>query len=120
MNPQPLPRKIYDKAKELEVISILLQFSGGNDEGRLNVNIHSVQPWSAQLGSLEHEVEDWAWEAYSYSGAGDGSDYGDDIDYNIENNKVTTSNWYTVRKDSEEIEYDFDVTSDLVENSSKN
>lgn len=123
MNPQPLPKAIYDKAKELGVFSIRLEFSGGNDEGHLYVSTDSFKGMSPDINSLEREIEKWAWEAYSYSGAGDGNDYGDNIEYDLENNKVKTSEWYMVRKESETEESAMRVEGEFSEidrNSSKN
>jgi hypothetical protein len=95
MKIQPLSKEIYNEAKALNVTRILLHFSGGYDEGILNVEIdHDENPASA----LEDKVLDWAWEVYSYSGAGDGHDYGDDIIYDIANNKAHSSSWYTVEQ----------------------
>jgi hypothetical protein len=53
-------------------------------------------------------VEDWAWSAYSYSGAGDGNDYGDDIFYDLVNNVACV--WHMERHEgrSEEIALEVD------------
>jgi hypothetical protein len=109
MTPQPLPKAIYDKAKQLEVTSIRLEFSGGNDEGNLYVSISSITGGSSELNALETEVETWAYDAYPYNGAGDGTDYGDDIVYDLENNKVTTSEWHMERQDSDPNESEMEV-----------
>ena len=96
MNAKPLSKEVYNKAKELGVEKILLQFSGGNDEGNLNVD---MEPTYNQ--KLANEIEDWALEVYSYSGAGDGSDYGDNIEYDLKAGKVSTSEWYTSISDGD-------------------
>jgi hypothetical protein len=90
MNAKPLSKEIYNKAKELGVEKIILQFSGGNDEG--NLNIYLEPDWNQDFAN---QVEDWAWEVYSYSGAGEGNDYGDNIEYDLKAGKVSTSEWYT-------------------------
>jgi len=100
---QPLTKKIYDKAVSLGVTQIGLHFSGGSDEGYLNV---SIQPWNAELSD---EVEDWAWGVYEYSGAGDGSEYGDDIIYNIADKTVSGSPWYMARTEGEEVNAELEV-----------
>lgn len=92
MEAQPLSKAIYEKAKELGVNTITLKFSGGNDEGNLYVETDS----NDLIDDFERLVEDWAWEVYSYSGAGDGTDYGDDIVYDLKNGTVSTSEWYHV------------------------
>jgi hypothetical protein len=98
MTTQPIPKAIYDKAKGLGITEIVLRFSGGNDEGHLYVETNGISYNSEpiNLPSLVREIEDWAWKAYEYNGAGDGTDYGDDITYNLESNEVSTQEWYHV------------------------
>jgi len=90
MKAEPLNKEIYNKAKELGVEKIILQFSGGNDEGNLNIDLEP--DWNQDFAN---QVEDWTWEVYSYSGAGEGNDYGDNIEYDLKAGKVSTSEWYT-------------------------
>jgi len=96
MEIHPLPKKIFNKAVSLGITEIHLNFSGGNDEGYLNVSFVNEQN-----EDFEREVTDWADTEYSYSGAGDGSDYGDDIVYNLTKKTVTSSSWYTARTEGE-------------------
>jgi len=98
MNAEPLNKEIYNKALKLGITKITLNFSGGSDEGCLFVELDGDFPNNKQLSDFSYEIENWAWEAYSYSGAGDGSDYGDDIVYDLVNKKVTTSEWFTERR----------------------
>jgi hypothetical protein len=90
MRAEPLKKEIYNKAKELGIKKIILRFSGGSDEGNLDVDM--MPDWNQDLAS---DIEDWAWDVYSYSGAGDGSDYGDNIEYDLVKGKVSTSEWHT-------------------------
>ena len=90
MKAKPLNKEIYNKAKELGVEKIILQFSGGSDEGNLNIDLEP--DWNQDFAN---QVEDWAWEVYSYSGAGEGNDYGDNIEYDLKAGKVSTSERYT-------------------------
>lgn len=107
MTIEPLSKEIYNKAKKLGITKIVLNFSGGSDEGFLNVTLY---PWdqnkSDEHNELNAEVENWAWDVYSYSGAGEGNDYGDDIEYDLVNNKVTSQEWYTARTDGDSDEID--------------
>jgi hypothetical protein len=107
MRAEPLKKELYTKAKELGVEKIILQFSGGNDEGNLNVDLEPE--WSQDFAN---QVEGWAWEVYSYSGAGDGSDYGDDITYDLVKNKVSTSEWYTSVERGSEDDNDIEIDED--------
>lgn len=107
MKAEPLKKEIYNKAKELGVEKITLKFSGGNDEGYLDVEMEPE--WNQDFAT---EIEDWAWEVYSYNGAGDGSDYGDDIDYDIKKNKVTTSEWFTSRRYEDSDEDNLELAED--------
>jgi hypothetical protein len=96
MKVEPLNKTIYNKAKEQGIEQIILRFSGGNDEGYLDVE--TEPKWDQDLAS---EIEEWAWEVYDYSGAGEGNDYGDDIVYDLKNGKVTTSEWFTSRQEGD-------------------
>ena len=96
MKAEPLKKSIYNKAKELGIDAIILRFSGGNDEGYLDVE--TEPKWDQDLAS---EIEEWAWEVYDYSGAGEGNDYGDDIVYDLKTGKVTTSEWFTARQEGD-------------------
>jgi len=99
---QPLKKELYNRAKALGITSIVLGFSGGSDEGYLNVTLY---PWDQNkrddYRELNADIENWAWEVYSYSGAGEGNDYGDDIIYDLENHTASCSEWYTARTEGE-------------------
>lgn len=97
MKAQPLKKSIYNKAKEIGIEEITLKFSGGSDEGYLDVEVF---PWD-KAGEMESEIEEWAWEVYDYSGAGEGNDYGDDIVYDLKEGKVSTSEWFMSRTDGD-------------------
>jgi hypothetical protein len=103
MTAHPLSKAIYDKAKKLGYTKIILRFSGGNDEGYLYIDME------LNLAGIDNyeftkEIEDWAWKVYDYSGAGDGTDYGDTITYDLENGNVSTQEWYhVVKEELEEI-----------------
>lgn len=113
MNAEPLNKDIYNKAIAIGVNWIVLSFSGGSDEGYLNV---TLEPWDNNkrddYNALSAEVENWAWDVYSYSGAGEGLDYGDDITYDLVNKKVSTSEWYTARQDGDSDSGDLEIESD--------
>lgn len=96
MKAEPLNKTIYNKAKEQGIEEIILRFSGGSDEGYLDVELEPK--WDQDLAS---EIEEWAWEVYDYNGAGEGNDYGDDITYDLKNGKVTTSEWFTSRQEGD-------------------
>lgn len=99
MDIEKLPKKLYDRAIAAGVNEIHLNFSGGSDEGYLNVNLLTNDDNNHATGKLESDIEDWAWSVYDYSGAGCGSDYGDDIVYDLKNNTVRSSEWYMERTD---------------------
>jgi hypothetical protein len=96
MNAEPLSKAIYDKAKKLGIAKIELNFSGGSDEGYLN-----IETSPEYYREFAQEIEDWAWDTYHYSGAGDGNDYGDNVIYNLETGEVTTEEWYHVVQNDE-------------------
>lgn len=91
MQIEPLPKKIHDKLKKAGVKKLQLCFEGGNDEGILNIE---ADPYEAMDDKLEQEIDEWVWNVYSYSGAGEGSPYGDNILYDLEENTQSWSEWY--------------------------
>ena len=95
MTPSALPKALFEEAIKLGVGEIVLSFSGGNDEGYLDVRI------DVDNDEFEKKIENWAWDAYDYNGAGDGSDYGDDIYYNIKEKTVYTEEWFYERTTQE-------------------
>ena len=100
MNIEPLPKKIYDKAVALGITQIELHFSGGSDEGYLNVDVSGSKDRESNT-KFEQEIEEWAWQAYGYSGAGDGNDYGDDVVYDLVEKTATASSWSMQRTDGD-------------------
>lgn len=103
MTPQPLPMKFMTRALSLGASKIKLNFSGGSDEGHLNIDfmnsegqyIYTYSEGNEGLTDLEHEIDDWVWNTYHYNGAGDGRSYGDIICYNLKEGTVTTEAWWT-------------------------
>jgi hypothetical protein len=108
MKAQPLPKKIFDRAKELGVKKFTLNFSGGSDEGYLDIS-YDTDDSHAYNEELNEEILEWAWSVYDYSGAGDGNSYGDDIVYDLVAGKLTTSEWVMKRQDGEEEDEDLEV-----------
>lgn len=105
MNAKPLSKEIYAAAVKIGVTKITLHFNGGSDEGYLDVTL-SKRIDSVEHRDLECKVESWAWDVYEYDGAGDGNDYGDNIEYDLVSKKVRTSEWRNVREDGEPGERD--------------
>lgn len=89
--------------------SFLLAFRGGSDEGFLDVTVYDTNGglmaqedeacgWNVQITEDSSPIERitvWADEAIPYSGAGDGSDYGDNYTYDLVANLVSHSEWYS-------------------------
>lgn len=101
LEPKPLKKEIFDKARELGITEIHLEFQGGNDEGYVSVNC--THPDRNECYKFEQEIENWVWQVYDYSGAGEGTDYGDNITYKVaeaveENGTwkipTTSQDWY--------------------------
>jgi len=111
MDAEPLPRKMYIELIEAGVTEVTLRFMGGSDEGFLDVDFNRAEDASElpteKRRALYDAIEEWAELAYEYSGAGDGTDYGDDITYNLRDNTVTTQGWYLV------VQYDDEVRNPL-------
>lgn len=97
-DPMPLPRELYKKALQKKIQKIVLEFEGGDDEGCLHINFWDQQGEWVYDERLAKKIEKWAWDAYDYSGAGDGSRYGDKVVYNLEKMTVTVDEWWQVIK----------------------
>jgi len=100
MEIQPLNKEIYNLALKLGVQKIELNFSGGSDEGYLDVTVYPFDIANKE-NNLTTKIEEWAWNVYSYSGAGDGNDYGDNVIYDLEKKTAHSSEWSMVRQDNE-------------------
>lgn len=98
MTIKPLKREHYERAQKLGIKKIMFNFSGGSDEGFLDVNyepnIENIKSkdWM-KVRILLDELSDWAWSVWHYSGAGCGSDFGDDIEYDLENKSASHIGW---------------------------
>ncbi len=135
-----LPREIYAAAFDLDVTEIRLHFSGGNDEGNLNVDVDTKETdfltaYQAEYKALADgadeaekkrqlalcrcitKIENWANEVYDYSGAGDGTDYGDDITYDLARNKIVSTEWCMQRQDDDPIETPLKIAKKTKESS---
>jgi hypothetical protein len=100
MNIEPISKELFEKLTKLGVREVTLNFSGGSDEGYLDVDLDSDLDYAdEEARMLVSEVMSWAWDAYSYSGAGEGIDYGDTIVYDLVNRKARASEWTMERSD---------------------
>lgn len=110
MKIENLNKELYNTLIAAGVTSFTLQFQGGSDEGYLNVIIDSKNQLDiTNHRDLEKLIEDWAWDTYGYSGAGDGNDYGDNITYNLETLKVDWKEWSMVPQYSNRPESEFQI-----------
>lgn len=100
MDAKPLKKELYNRAKEAGVNRIILHFSGGSDEGYLDVELNSGS--LPKHRDLYNDIEEWAWEVYEYGGAGDGTSYGDTITYDLDNQTMLTQEWYHAVQHGEE------------------
>ena len=96
MNIEPLPKKIYNELLSAGITTLKLYFSGGSDEGYLEVFLEPCDT-PHKTACLEEAIDTWAWEVYSYSGAGEGNSYGDDITYNLKEMTAECSSWCMTR-----------------------
>lgn len=107
MNAEPISKELFDKLTAAGITEVKLSFSGGSDEGYLDVTTYPrLDTDDRNASHLIDEVERWAWNTYSYSGAGEGIDYGDDIVYDLVNKKVKLSEWCYERteRDCDDVE----------------
>lgn len=108
MTIQPIKKILVDRARDLGIKKIVLQFQGGSDNGFLEVELERgdvLNTWgNPKYQSLASDIEEWAWSVYRYSGAGDGDDYGDNITYSLDDGKAYHQSWYHEVKYEEETE----------------
>jgi hypothetical protein len=83
-----IPKELLSALKERGITSFELRFQGGSDEGYLEVSL------TPEDRALETQVEDWADSAFCYSGAGDGTDYGDNYVYDLVNMTIQHTEWH--------------------------
>lgn len=114
MNVIELTEKIKSKCKKLGVKFVQLSFSGGDDTGYLHVSLGNSKddmevyhPEGTDMAKLQQDIEEWAWETYGYSGAGDGNTYGDEIVYDLEKNKASHTTWAMVRREDRPTNFEF-------------
>lgn len=103
ITPPPLPLKFMTRALTADIELIVINWSGGSDEGHLNVNLKdkngkTFSLWTDNdplLQPLFADIEEWCYNTMDYNGAGDGSSYGDIIRYNLKEGTVSTETWWT-------------------------
>ena len=109
---QPIKKELFEKLLAAGVESFILHWSGGDDQGYLSVTINYEDGRSDYNSALYQEIEDWAYNAYCYSGAGDGTPYGDDYTYDIANRRVSHSEWSMVRQEIGNYSDKLDIDTD--------
>ena len=126
---EPLKKSLYNKMVNRKYTSLTLRFSGGHDEGMLEIDLIPCPsyPHSRELNpvtkkfetvtdpSLQKEwdkyrkfvdeIENWVWSVYNYNGAGEGVQYGDTVEYDLKTGLVYTIDWgYTYEESVSEKE----------------
>jgi len=91
-----IPKKIIEECKRLGVAKFTCRFSGGSDEGFLEVDLDEVnwKDMTPDHTALVKEITTWADEAMCYSGGGDGTDYGDDYEFDLTDMTISHTEWY--------------------------
>ena len=111
MDAKPLKKELYERVVALGADIVTLEFSGGSDEGYLYVDVRgdniarygeSTDEIRKEIHRLQSDIEEWAWTVYQYSGAGDGTSYGDTITYDLNNQTMSTQKWYHAVQKGEE------------------
>ena len=107
-----LDKGLYERAVAAGITSITLSFSGGSDEGYLNVVLDKDNEITSELAE---DIETWVWDNCNYSGAGDGNAYGDDVTYDLVNKKVTETGWYVSRTEEDSESHTFGIKDNTEE-----
>ena len=104
MSAPALTKQLLEDLFEASVVSFSVSLEGGSDEAYTEINLtHDPSCYrnrneESSDAAIKAKIEDWILEALDYSGAGDGSDYGDDYEYDLENMKVSHEEWYMERR----------------------
>lgn len=99
---KPLTKELKTRLVELGVAKFDVNWSGGCDEGMGDVSVYykkeSVVEVARQKGYQSDPaydlIYDWAVGKGWYSGAGDGTDYGDSYHYDLDKGTVSHTDWY--------------------------
>ena len=92
---KPLTKELKTRLVELGVAKFEVNWSGGCDEGYGDVSVTKYKKGLNKVPSEAHDlIYDWAIEKGWYSGAGDGTDYGDSYHYDLDKGTVSHTDWY--------------------------
>jgi hypothetical protein len=105
-----MPKELLAKIEAAGINKIVLAFSGGHDEGHLDVSIDNG--WNDK-GELSLEIHEWAIDAYEYHGAGQGIDYGDNYTYDFVRKTVSHDEWCYQPQSFDNGSISFDDLDDL-------
>jgi hypothetical protein len=115
----PLRRDLYTRAIEIGVRTIRVNMEGGSDESYYSVDLALPGRYTGLsdeqrkiIVKLEDDIEEWAYNAYGFNGAGDGSRYGDTITYNLVDNTVTNLEWAYVYQENDQGTTELAVTEE--------
>jgi hypothetical protein len=92
MSYQNIPKELFQKLKEAGAETLVVKLEGGNDEAIIDVD---VLPYTAHSGAIARDVEDWVWNSFCFSGAGDGNPFGENYTYDLKKGTVHSESWYT-------------------------
>lgn len=81
------PQSLVDEAKKNGVTLFKVNFEGGNDEGYITVHSYPDNHCVNEL------LNEWA-NDITYSGAGDGTPYGDNYEYDLEKMTAMHTQWF--------------------------
>lgn len=94
----PKPSKeLIEKLKGLGLTGFALHFSAGSDQPELDIDLQGSAIQSSEAWGL---LEDWAEKDFGYKEFNEGDPYGADFEYDLENMRVSHSEWAYVREHS--------------------
>lgn len=117
IGPTHMSRELLEEAKRLGIETISVDLSGGSDEAFVDVSFDAgstddkeiERARSALEESVREVVEDTVCDKYGFSGAGEGTDYGDEYEYHINSGTITKREWSYRRVDEEEEKIEMSV-----------
>jgi hypothetical protein len=109
INQNGINKNLYNLLKKHKVKGVMLKFSGGHDEGFLDMFLEYRREGDDKIYNTAHcydnptiiediknIVYDAAMYGFQYSGAGDGTDYGDDYYFDLDTGVIRHEEWYMV------------------------
>ena len=105
MNAPHLNPQHIQQARDMGINTLYVFLEGGSDEGFVETRFERPTTELAKemrlaWVKLEEDIKEYIYDNHPYSGAGDGTPYGEEYTYNFADNSVEGFEWSMQRHDS--------------------